>query len=128
MYSVNILNKLYQKLFQNVEIFSGKFSAKLSNQKKFLGTRFPGSDTFSTSEEISKQYEKLKTLLDQKTQSRTHRLNTSTTLDTINNPNSGVRYRRRGETKNVLEFIHGGQGRSVRGGVGGCDTPPVLVR
>ena len=49
MYSVNILNKLYQKLFQNVEIFSGKFSAKLSNQKKFLGTRFPGSDTFSTS-------------------------------------------------------------------------------
>jgi ABC-type branched-subunit amino acid transport system permease subunit len=48
MYSVNILNKLYQKLFQNVEIFSGKFSAKLSNQKKFLGTRFPGSDTFST--------------------------------------------------------------------------------
>ena len=40
--------------------------------------------------EISKQYEKLKTLLDQKTQSRTRRLNTSTTMDTISNPNSGL--------------------------------------
>ena len=64
--------------------------------------------------EISKQYEKLKTLLDQKTQSRTRRLNTSTTLDTINNPNSGVRYRRRGETKNVLEFIHGGENGALK--------------
>ena len=65
--------------------------------------------------EISKQYEKLKTLLDQKTQSRTRRLNTSTNLDTINNPNSGVRYRRRGETKNVLEFIHGGENGALLG-------------
>lgn len=65
--------------------------------------------------EISKQYEKLKTLLDQKTQSRTRRLNTSTTMDTISNPNSGVHYRRRGETKNVQEFIHGGENGALLG-------------
>jgi hypothetical protein len=28
----------------------------------------------------------------------------------------------------AFAVIRGGQGRSVRGGVGGCDTPPVLVR
>ena len=36
-------------------------------------------------------------------------------MDTISNPNSGVRYRRRGETKNVLEFIDGGENGALLG-------------
>ena len=66
-------------------------------------------------DEVSKQYQKLKTLLQQKQQSRTRRENTSTTLETITNAKSGTRYRRRDETKNVLEFIHGGEDGALFG-------------
>ena len=65
--------------------------------------------------EISKQYEKLKTLLDRKDQCRTRRANTRTTLETITNGKSATRYRRREETKNVLEFIHGGEDGALFG-------------
>ena len=41
-------------------------------------------------------------------------------MDTISNPNSGVRYRRRGETKNVLEFIDGGGEWSIAWCMGLC--------
>jgi hypothetical protein len=33
---------------QNLEIFSRIFFCETLNSKNFLGTRFPGSDTFST--------------------------------------------------------------------------------
>ena len=60
--------------------------------------------------EVSDQYDKLRTLLSQKGYSRTRRQNTSTTLSTITDSQSSVRYRRRQETKDVLEYIHGGKG------------------
>ena len=65
--------------------------------------------------DISKQYDRLKTLLEQKPQSRTRRENTSTTFATIKNNNSGTRYRRREETQNVLEYIHGGEEGALYG-------------
>ena len=53
--------------------------------------------------EVTMQYERLKTLLDQKEYSRTRRQNTETSLETISSNHSSVRYRRRHESKNVLE-------------------------
>ena len=41
--------------------------------------------------------------------------NTRTTLHMINDRTSSVRYRRRTETKNVLEYIHGGEEAAVLG-------------
>ena len=41
------------------------------------------------------------------------RQSTSTSLELISNPHSSTRYRRRKETKNVLEFIHGGEEGSL---------------
>lgn len=64
---------------------------------------------------VSVQYEKLKTLLDQKGFSRTRRQNTRTTLETVSDSGSSVRYRRRHETKNVLEYIHGGEEGALLG-------------
>ena len=63
---------------------------------------------------VTKEYDKLKVLLEQK-HAKTLRQNTSTSSEMINNPNSSTRYRRRHETKNVLEFIHGGEEGSLHG-------------
>ena len=57
--------------------------------------------------EAKTEHSKLKTPLDPKRHSRTRRENTPTTLATIHDSCSSVRYRRRQETKDVLEFIHG---------------------
>ena len=61
---------------------------------------------------INKQYDKLKTLFERKDQSRTCRENTRTTHEIITNNKSGTR---REETKNVLEFIHGGEEGTLYG-------------
>ncbi|XP_078372353.1 uncharacterized protein LOC144656016 [Oculina patagonica] len=42
-------------------------------------------------------------------------MNTATTFEMVNNPHSSTRYRRRQETKNILEFIHGGEEGSIYG-------------
>jgi hypothetical protein len=69
---------------------------------------------------ISQEYVKLKTLMDQKGYARTRRQNTKTTIDMISDLCSSVRYRRRQETKNVLEYIHGGEVAAVLGAVLGA--------
>ena len=65
--------------------------------------------------EAKAEHSKLKTLLDPKRHSRSRRENTPTTLATVQDNNSSVRYRRRQETKDALEFIHGGEQGSVFG-------------
>lgn len=64
---------------------------------------------------MSRQYEKLKTLLNQKQQARSRRQHTKTTIEMIADRSSSVRFRRREETKNVLEYIHGGEEAAVLG-------------
>jgi hypothetical protein len=66
-------------------------------------------------DEIASQYEKLKTLLDQKGYSRARRENTRRTPEHITSRTSSFRYRRHQETKNVLEYIHGGEEASLLG-------------
>ena len=65
--------------------------------------------------QLNEQYNKFKSLLDQKGFSVSRRQNTSTTYEMVTNVNSSTRYRRRQETKNVLEFIHGGKEGSLYG-------------
>ena len=64
---------------------------------------------------IASQYEKLETLLDHTAYSPTRRQNTQTTLEHITSRTSSLRYRRRQETKNVLEYNHGGEESSLLG-------------
>ena len=59
--------------------------------------------------ELNSQFEKLKTLLDQKGFARTRRQNTATTFETITSNTSTVRFRCKRESQNVLEYIHGGK-------------------
>ena len=63
--------------------------------------------------QLNEQYNKFKSLLDQKGFSVSRRQNTSTTYEMVTNVNSSTRYRRRQETKNVLEFIHCGKEGSL---------------
>ncbi|CAH3162294.1 unnamed protein product, partial [Pocillopora meandrina] len=65
--------------------------------------------------QLNEQYHKFKSLLEQKGFSVARRKNASTTCDMITNVNSSTKYRRRQETKNVLEFIHGGKEGSIYG-------------
>lgn len=65
--------------------------------------------------ELTEAYEKFRKLLEQKDYSRRRRTNTSTTYEMINDYKSSTRYRRREETKRILEFIHGGSEPSLYG-------------
>ena len=65
--------------------------------------------------ELNEQYNKFKTLLEQEGFSVSRRQNTSTTYEMVTNVNSSTRYRRRHETKNFLEFIHGGKEGALYG-------------
>ena len=58
--------------------------------------------------ELTEAYEKVRKLLEQKDYSRRRRSIASTSFEMINDYKSSTRYRRRDETKNMLQFIHGG--------------------
>ena len=62
-----------------------------------------------------RKYEKLKVLLEQRGYARTRRQNVDTTFEMINNRTSTTRFRRKLETKNILQFIHGGEEGSLYG-------------
>ena len=72
-------------------------------------------DTEKRLHNVTKEYEKLKVVLEPKQNAKKVRQNTSTTFEMINNPHSSTRYRRRRETKNVLDFFHGGEEASLYG-------------
>ena len=66
-------------------------------------------------DEINSKYEKLKLLLEERGYARTRRQNVETTFEMINNRTSTTRFRRKLETKNILQFIHGGEEGSLYG-------------
>ena len=66
-------------------------------------------------DEINRKYEKLKVLLEQRGYARTRTQNLETTFEMINNRTSTTRFRRKLETKNILQFIHGGEEGSLYG-------------
>ncbi|KAL9959485.1 hypothetical protein ACROYT_G032812 [Oculina patagonica] len=86
---------------------------KLERQKETVAVEL--KDKEKQLDTISKEYEKLKVLLEQKQNAKARRMNTATTFEMVNNPHSSTRYRRRQETKNILEFIHGGEEGSIYG-------------
>lgn len=59
--------------------------------------------------ECKEQYNKLKVLLEQKGYARKRRENKPTDEAMIKDSASSARYRRRIESKNIMEFIHGGK-------------------
>ena len=85
----------------------------LDSQKGAVEVELDGME--KTLHKVTKEYEKLKVVLAQKQNAKKVRQNNSSTFEMINNPNSSTRYRRRHETKNVLDFIHGGEEASLYG-------------
>ncbi|KAL9958831.1 hypothetical protein ACROYT_G035899 [Oculina patagonica] len=88
-------------------------TVKLERQKETVAVEL--KDKEKQLDTISKEYEKLKVLLEQKQNAKARRMNTATTFEMVNNPHSSTRYRRRQETKNILEFIHGVEEGSIYG-------------
>ena len=64
---------------------------------------------------IKEQYDKLRSVLEQKAYTRKRRENTATTYETISYSSSSRRYRRRKESQNILEYIHGGKEGAIYG-------------
>jgi hypothetical protein len=63
---------------------------------------------------LNAQYEKVKLLVEQKQYSRTKRLNNPTTEFMINDTCS-TKYRRRDESRKIMDFIHGGSDGAIYG-------------
>ena len=60
-------------------------------------------------EEKQVEYKRLKSVIKQNLGSRTKRRSNPTSLDMVLDTNSSTKYRRRCESKEVMEIIHGGQ-------------------
>ena len=66
-------------------------------------------------EEINSKYDRVKLLLEKKEYARTRRQNNPTTYSMIQNRKYNTRFRRKEETSNMLQFIHGGEEGSLYG-------------
>jgi len=66
-------------------------------------------------EKLSKKYEKLNTILEQKQFAKTKREQNPTSEEMVGDSSSSTRYRRRKETINILEYIHGGSNGAIFG-------------
>ena len=66
-------------------------------------------------EEIKEQLKKFRLILELKDYARKRRQNTCTTFESISDYNSSRRYRRRKETSDLLEYIHGGNEAAIYG-------------
>ena len=66
-------------------------------------------------EVLKKEFNRFKSLLGQTQQARSKRNQNATTFDMIVDIKSSTRYRRRQETKDVLEYIHGGEEGAIFG-------------
>ena len=67
------------------------------------------------SKRLSEKFNKLNTLIEQRQFAKSKRENNPTTETMINDASSSTRYRRRKESKNMLEYIHGGANGALNG-------------
>lgn len=64
---------------------------------------------------LQKEYNRFKIILGQTQQSRSKRIMNCTTYEMINDVKNSTRYRRRQESKEILEYIHGGDEAAIFG-------------
>ena len=64
---------------------------------------------------LKKEYNRFKAMLGQTQQARSRRTQNATTFDMISDVKSSTRYRRRQESKDMLEYIHGGEEGAIFG-------------
>ena len=65
--------------------------------------------------EMNEDYQNLKFIIDSTSQGKTKRVKNPTTNEMVNDSSCSTRYVRRNETKDVLEYIHGGADGAVFG-------------
>ena len=88
-------------------------TCEINISKEILNTslsdiRIEKHDLEKEVELLQQQHETLKSMLNQKQYSRTKRELNPTTFENINDSANRTHYNRRIETKNILEYIHGG--------------------
>ena len=67
---------------------------------------------------LQRQYDKVKFLVDKSKHGKTKRMNNPTTLEVLNNitgTTKSTRYQWRGETKALLQYVHGGESGAIYG-------------
>ena len=67
---------------------------------------------------LQRQYDKVKFLVGKSNHGKTKRMNNPTTLEVLNNitgTTKSTRYQRRGETKALLQYVHGGESGATYG-------------
>ena len=66
-------------------------------------------------EALKKEFSRFKSMLGRTQQARSKRAQNATTFDMIVDIKSSTRYRRRQESKDMLEYIHGGEEGAIFG-------------
>ena len=95
-------------------------TCEINTSKEILNTslsdiRIEKDDLEKEVELLQQQHEKSKSMLNQKQFCRTKRELNPTTFENINDSANRTRYNRRIETKNILEYIHGGLSGALLG-------------
>lgn len=65
--------------------------------------------------QLNREHERLKILLRPVLQAQPRHIKNSTTYEMITNPNNSNRYRRRKETADIFNYIHGGEEAAIYG-------------
>ena len=106
----------YTFCLNDLVLFIFDLAVEVAEKKQLLNDlNTEHTDLLQDLDEINTQYQKLKVLLQQKGYARKRRENIPTDEKMIGSRCSSTRFRRREETKNVLEYIHGGENASVYG-------------
>jgi hypothetical protein len=87
------------------------FSLEISLQVAKENTEFHEKKV----EQLKQQYDKLKVLLQQTNTARSKRAKNPTTSAMINNAFNSTRYRRRKESADILNYLHGGEEAAILG-------------
>ena len=92
----------------------------LTNQKSELDSTLSGIQKEKLVSEndraiITKEYDRLRLMIEKKGYAKVRRINNATSIEMINDYTSTTRYRRQNESKTMLEFIHGGESGAVLG-------------
>ena len=115
------MRKSYRVIIQKVICSSFMHCLKYNitsfriSEKLLQATKDKVEEQLHNLELLKKEYDRFKIMLGQTQQTRSKRIQNATTVDMITDIKNSTRYRRRQETKNILEYIHGGEEAAVLG-------------
>ena len=109
---INEMSSQINEMSSQINEMSSQIN-KMSSQINEMSSQI--NEMSSQINEINEDYQKLKFIINPTSQGKTKRVKNPTTNEMVNDSSCSTRYVRRNETKDVLEYIHGGTDSVVFG-------------